>query len=448
MPRKKLTIFLNALIGCGVLACAGGSWLTFSARAYAAAAGWFLGALFLAWSWRWQLYGKIALFFTSLAILSLLYLSNLVLALRAKSEPDAHYYAAQRLKIAREAGRPFDTRSIAQVVDDLRARGVDAYPAVYPFLFTPANGLVDHGRRFFPLGGISRKTTVYCNECGDYTIYEADEHGFNNPPGVWSQKETDLFLLGDSFAQGACVKPAESLDGLLRAAGKSVVNVGFGGNGPLLELAGIVEYARYLQPKKVIWLYYEGNDLTDLANEKKAPLLARYLAADGYQQDLISRQDAIDRAWIKVTAAEQQESVVPPPKTDPLEFLKPLELKELKRASRRLTFLFQEYVYRENPTLFSRIMAKADRMVQSWGGKLYFVYLPSFFRYDHKAKVYPFNQKDLILASVRALGIPAVDFDQVIRQNGDPLSCFPFRTNGHYNPKGYALLARTILDSW
>lgn len=49
-------------------------------------------------------------------------------------------------------------------------RGLTAYP--------PSPGM---HTQILPLAGISHATTVYCNELGQYTIYQRDEHGFHNP---------------------------------------------------------------------------------------------------------------------------------------------------------------------------------------------------------------------------------------------------------------------------
>ena len=40
-----------------------------------------------------------------------------------------------------------------------------------------------NGAEVFPLAGVANKFTVFCNEMGEYTNYESDEHGFNNPRG-------------------------------------------------------------------------------------------------------------------------------------------------------------------------------------------------------------------------------------------------------------------------
>lgn len=99
-------------------------------------------------------------------------------------------YADARALAASPSGISFDRRSRLQVLNDLRAKNIDAWPAIAPqFLFEGwPNSYEDpvieiDGAQTLPLGGVSNTTTVYCNENGYYVIYESDEHGFENPKG-------------------------------------------------------------------------------------------------------------------------------------------------------------------------------------------------------------------------------------------------------------------------
>ena len=61
---------------------------------------------------------------------------------------------------------------------------------------------------------------------------------------------------------------------------KSVLNLGYGGNGPLIEYATLREYLS--SNVKVIWIYFEGNDLNDLNNEIKNKILNSYMSNSNY----------------------------------------------------------------------------------------------------------------------------------------------------------------------
>src|SRR5262249_23013464 len=123
----------------------------------------------------------------------------------------------------------------------------------------------------------------------------SDEHGFNNPKGLWDKGPMDIVTLGDSYTQGFCVQPEKHFVTAIRKRYPKTLNLGIEGNGPLLMLAAIKEYAQALRPKLVLWFYYEGNDLTDLQLEKDSQLLRSYLTP-GFRQGLLQRQAEIDQA--------------------------------------------------------------------------------------------------------------------------------------------------------
>ena len=153
-------------------------------------------------------------------------------------------------------GVQYDTRTKIEVLEDFRQEeGIDAKPFVVPKellndLKTRDGFNTEYGK-IFPLGGISNTTTVFCNENGFWPIYESDEHGFNNPKGLYTKNQVDIVLIGDSFSHGACVHSHQIISAVLREFGYEAVNVGMGGNGPLIELATLKEYAEPLKPKVV-----------------------------------------------------------------------------------------------------------------------------------------------------------------------------------------------------
>ena len=91
---------------------------------------------------------------------------------------------------------------------------------------------------------------------------------------------------------------------------------------------------------------------------------------------------------------------------------------------------------------FNDILQKTKKMISSWNGKLYFIYLPSF-------NLYSENQEDInreiILNTVKTLQIPIIDIQkEVFDIHPDPISLFPFKMNGHYTGEGYNLISKII----
>jgi len=206
-----------------------------------------------------------------------------------------------RARIAKASGIDFDTRSLQQVVVDLRRQGIDAEPSVFPGLLLRATMTgklksiinIDNAE-VLPLSGVANKYTVLCNEGGKYVSYASDSRGFNNPIDLWGKPSVDVVAVGDSFIHGWCVPPDKTIVSNIRKRYPASVSLGMDANGPLAELAGLKEYARLLRPKIVLWFYYEGNDLDDL-NKEAQTILKSYLT-EGFSQNLCERQTEIDKA--------------------------------------------------------------------------------------------------------------------------------------------------------
>jgi len=66
---------------------------------------------------------------------------------------------------------------------------------------------------------------------------------------------------------------------------------------------------------------------------------------------------------------------------------------------------------REDLRLFGRILKKARRLVGSWGGQLYFVFLPGSERYFAPARDNDIRHylRSKVLATVARLKIPLID---------------------------------------
>ena len=74
---------------------------------------------------------------------------------------------------------------------------------------------------------------------------------------------------------------------------KIVLNLGYGHNGPLFEYVILREYIQK-NTKKILWLYYEGNDQSDLNVELNNKFLNYYLLDNKFSQKLITRQPEVD----------------------------------------------------------------------------------------------------------------------------------------------------------
>ncbi len=104
--------------------------------------------------------------------------------------------------------------------------------------------------------------------------------------------------LGIPLPKVTALRRDKSFISAIRRRHPGTLNLGIGGNGPLVMLATIREYAQIVKPKVVLWFYFEGNDLADLGNERKNPVLSQYLTNNEFSQGLFNRQAEIDRALV------------------------------------------------------------------------------------------------------------------------------------------------------
>ena len=343
-------------------------------------------------------------------------------------------------------GRPFDTRTRYQAYLDLVEAGIDVYPSLSVAQFLGMNGQEGEANKILPLAGISKKMTLFCNESGEYVTYQSDEHGFNNPTGLYMAGHIDIALIGDSFTHGACVAPGEDIASQLRRTGKTIINLGYNGNGPLIKLAIIKEYAEFLRPKIVLWVYYEGNDLTDLSMEQKLSNLLSYLDRD-HSQNLYKRQVEVDKFLIQYFNEKIEK--FKKKSTEDNQFATHSKLSKIirlylyLRTILRRAFSFSPPIPPPSP-LFENILKEAKERTSAWGGTLYFIYLPAWQRYGTEVNHGKLLHRDQVLSTVSRLKIPIIDVHEAFSRHPDPLSFFPFRLPGHYVAKGYEMVAAVI----
>ena len=137
------------------------------------------------------------------------------------------------------------------------------------------------------------------------------------------------------------------------------------------------------KPQVVLWFYFERNDLEDLRNEKSNSIIMKYLN-EGFSQKLYSKQTEIDKklkAYIKL-AEEEVIKEKPLAESDLERFLSFKKIIRLKILRDKMS-LDRGLDFGIDP-LFEKIMIDAKDFVNSWDGKLYFVYLPDKERYINK----------------------------------------------------------------
>jgi hypothetical protein len=360
----------------------------------------------------------------------------------------------------------------------LRERGIVLIPRMNPSQWatlqvdgTQRSRFVVDGKEFWPLGSISNRKSLMCKNYGeDWITLDLDEHGFNNPRGVWSAGAADVIALGDSQTFGECVQAGRSYVDLVRRAFPRTLNLGMRGNGPTLMLASLQEYGPAVKPKYVLWCFAELGDMSELLNERTMPFVMDYLRGDK-TQGLLGRQADIDRLLDQVAVERMKQweeaarGVTDSGGVDLRRLLDlglGLQIVKLWNIRQRLGLVADAYtgeLREENFDLLAAILKKARDQTASWGGTLVFVYTPSPQRYvvergqvEHDNKVHA-----EVMKRVKRLGMPIVDLREALEAAPDPTRYFlkiPFPSQqdkpipvGHFNEEGHALAARTVVEA-
>jgi hypothetical protein len=372
-------------------------------------------------------------------------------------------------ELSKRFGTHIDTRSVSDVIAEFRAKGVDAVPIIAPsnnLFITEKNGEVksaisDQGDELIPLGAISNRHTILCNEDGSYVSYGSDQYGFHNPREIWNSGNVEIAVLGDSFAQGYCVPPDNNFVSLIRKQHPLTLNLAMAGDGPLMMLATLKEYLPPLRPKIVLWFYFEGNDLSNLQKERSSALLRRYLK-DDFTQQLTRRQATVDREIIndiprqraleedRRRARNENETNRGSGKDAVLDLLKLSKLRQRLGLAQGITAEEAKVLAdleKRDLNLLRDILRQAKTHVAGWGGQLHFIYLPDWPRYKGGNPGLFGEQRARILEIVEAENLPLIDLEPTFHAHQDPLSLFPFREPGHYTPEGHRIVAGEVLKA-
>ena len=330
----------------------------------------------------------------------------------------------------------------------LRKRDIRAYPYLQPDTFTDSTfpGLKIDTASVIPLSGIPSELTVLCNEADTTIAYRSDSFGFRNPPRAWDGGEPDIALVGDSFAHGFCRRESDTVAGLLRLRGWRVTNSGLTGAGPLAELGVVSEYLAPVKPRRVFWLFYEGNDLIDIVSERNTNLIG-YLD-QSFSQQLILRSQAIAGRERKFADSLLREYEPPGFSARASDFL-------LMRKLRTATGLYRgarQPAMRDESReiqVLRQVLIQAQTRVAGWGGTLYLVYLPERRRFDTRTRAVTGENHDprvvekAVTDIAQQLNIPVLNAAEAFEAQPDPAAMWNARRY-HYNREGYRMVADLI----
>ena len=385
-------------------------------------------------------------------------------------------------------GKKFNRLPVIEEIGNLKKNNIQAVATYFPGQFTEINNSDD-----FPLSGLSNTWSVFCNENGYYSKYFSDRYGFNNPDDEWDKTEIEYLLIGDSFVHGACVDRPNDIASQLRIqSNKNSLNLGQGSIGPLLEFAIMKEY-NLDNVKKILWFFYEGNDIEDLKQEINNNTISKYYYEDDFTQNTKLRKSYFEKKILsllyerKLKISIQAEIATGVAEADQLqaaeiataiaeanpeataaiagdvadaapEMKDKVEKKELNfkltNTTKFLTKMYSSYLYEKHYVknneefynIFSKILEKANKYTKGNNPEFIFVYLPEWKRYS--SFFYNKNKLLKIKSIVTELNIRFINMDEeVFSKEDDPLNLFSFKMDNHYTKDGYKKIAKFISNN-
>ena len=408
-------------------------------------------------------------------ILLILYLSELTLTLFFKPKTNLYLdLGYQRYIKAKELGIDFDRRSFYQAFYEEKQKEPLLSPK-YRFSKThygsgiygeknPIRNFINKkmtNQDLIPFRGPINKKTLSCNEEGTRRIINNDKYGFKNSNSIYD-KEINIILVGDSFAQGVCQDTDNDIAGFLRNKYNfNTANYGVGGTGPLTSLATIKEYGSYFKPTYVVYFYFEGNDMQDLSDEKKT-FLIKYLS--NFKQNLYIKNDEVKLFFNEYETAaykifeERYKTNVNKFQNDVIEEIKKSEkrkkveiIKDFFELQKIKKFFLSKSFYDQNNNkideeLFVDILKEMNNEINQWNGNFIFVYLPSWNRFHQKYSFVNFLHRNKIENIVKSLNINYIDMINEFQKTPDPINFYPFGLRGHFTSKGYSLVADSVFE--
>lgn len=363
-----------------------------------------------------------------------------------------------RIEIAKNKNIRYDTRSPEEFFFQNKKTLKSLEPVFY---YSP---LFDRYETFLkakknnsiiPFRGPINSKSISCAEDLNYRFIENDKYGFKNSNLLYDKKINSI-LIGDSYAEGFCVKRENDIAGNLNKKGFNTLNFGVAATGPLVSLAVMREFGNFIKPKNSIYIYFEGNDLAGLNWEKKDSNLIQYLNKE-YSVNYLKNYENIKK-FLHLASKESIEigKSKLKNKNDKIEnnryenfkeyLSDTLELQNIKNILRYSVFNKQRTEY--DLDLFYLVVEKMNLETTKWGGKFIFVYTPSWSRYFTKNtnKESSIKLKDRIISHLISKKIKVIDLTDFFDGEKNVEQYFPLGYVGHYNANGYRKISEIISE--
>ena len=308
----------------------------------------------------------------------------------------------------------------------------------------------------FPLSGFSNSQTITCNELGDYKIIKSDKHGFFNQNDRY-KKNIEAILIGDSFGMGDCVESKDLISEFLSKENIETLNLSYGNTSTLIQYAILIEFGFELNPKNIIWLYYD-NDIDDLNEEINSITLRSYLF-ENKKYNLINKEhkkEAFLNELLKQNInnhfinQNSNKEINKKDEKKKKERLNPLYFQNLARLIKEISTYRYNFIVsdkdKKSLNIYETILTKSKEKIESFGGKIYFVLIPDSERFKSVRFQNATKNKGRVIKILKKLDIEYLDGYESINKNfKNPLLLYPLNKKDHFNSKGYNFMSKEII---
>lgn len=288
------------------------------------------------------------------------------------------------------------------------------------------------------LGGIPNRPTLLCKELEYWAVYQSDRFGFRNNDKLWDS-EIDIMVIGDSFSAGNCVNSKKTWPYVVAGTYPKTLNLAMGGNGPLLKLASLKEFSGNVNPKVILWQFYEGNE-NRAAAEFKNPILQKYLTVDKFKQNLSKVPSNLELVPEDIKKKASTKFEGPPELINTI--ISAVKLTKIRGVLQQCCNIGAPL---PELSLFRKAIQSAAIHAQKIDAKLIFIYIPSSSVFSRKNQPMWIASKEQILDVVSNLGIPIIDTQVPMSKHAMPNDLYAEGQNQHLNEVGYQLVGEYIV---
>ncbi len=277
-----------------------------------------------------------------------------------------------------------------------------------------------------------------------------DWNGFRNENDLTS---ADMVVVGDSFVEAPILLKENIASELLASAFNwQVLNLGQSGYGPQQELVALQRYGFAVNPKVVVWMIFEGNDLTTdfLRYERSTQDWDQFIAKmHGFR-----KRSLLSNVYIRLS------TIVNPTRRDQKYGLERSGVLASANPSDRDRIYFgynANKLSHKDLTSIDRgldVVAKASQECRKRGIKFLVAFVPIKYRVYHDLCTFEPNSKastwrissmnDRVAAWARNNQIAFLDLTDALRARAKTGQLVYFIDDGHWNAEGHAVAAKEI----